>query len=149
VSILDRLYKSNPKDIASGGSSIIRRFGETLVAGAGTATIGATGSTVPPDLVRLITSIAMVWNATVVNPVSGTFNILSETSTQIIQGVGLQVPFTPPVGINAAATIGGLALLALPGDQMNMGGYFSAAGGSNSLICYICGYEFARGSISR
>lgn len=146
MSILDRLYKSNPKDLASGGSQTIRRFAE-VIAGAGNGTFTTNGSVCPPDLVRFITSVTFLWNNTTTPALGAMLKIMDESLTTQLQAVGATCQ-SATLNVNLLQTVGGLSLLQLPGEVLQATSFQAAAAGS-SFIQYVAGYEFARGSIQR
>lgn len=150
MSILDRLYKSNPKDIASGGSSLIRRFSRFATqAGASVGPVINDAEVLSPDLVREIQFVTFEWTPGAAQlSLAALFQIIDTGS---IPGFG-SVGGTAPVGY-PAASVSWLTipcrLYMFPGEKILCSSLFNAGGAVNSISVYWGGWEFPRGSFAR
>lgn len=152
MAILDRLYKSNPKDIASGGSQVVRRFQRIVTIGASASiSIGTIDSeTLPADIARLIKYITVEANPGAAQYVtSGSFQI-DEKGAVASQIMRLGVHFSA-IGVGGPLPIKTLSceILMLSGEGVELQLNFNAGAAVNSGTFYWGGYEFPRGSIQR
>lgn len=156
MGILDKLYKSNPKDIASGGSDVIRRFTRVSQTFTGTAaSIGlADNELLAPDIVRMV---QWMYLETQMN--TGEFCVSCSAQLDEMNDAGTLASQLTRLGWSAPHTTvvtpfmyfggSGLSVLQFPRDRWTFTANFNAAVTSKQLIAYWGGVEFPRGSLQR
>jgi hypothetical protein len=151
MGMLDRLYRSSEKDIASGGV-VVRRFLEILGIGntAAAVTITVVGSIAPPDTVRLIQTVLFVWAPGAAQfPVRAELQITDPTTATQLAVVGSSPLYLPAAATFTDLTLTGVQLIQMQGEQLQVIGVFNAGVALNQIVCYISGLEFPRGQLRR
>ena len=151
MGMLDRLYRSSEKDIASGDAFIRRFFIALAPVGAAAASITIDDAPCPSDVVRLITSVGVRWT-----PGAAQFGVNANLNINDVPGAGVTIGAAivlSPLNQVAAQvqdyTVGGLSLLEMQGEVFRFTAFFNAGVAANNATCFISGYEFPRGTLRR
>lgn len=153
MGLLDRLYKSNPKDIASGSSQLVRRFNKfnAGTSAANTFVAFTDGEVLGADVVREIQFVSIALTAG-----AAQFPLCAYLQ---LEEVGAVASFINRVhcraaGISAATTIEISVgwegrLYQFPGERCVIAGLFNAGAALNNVYAQWGGIEFPRGSFQR
>jgi hypothetical protein len=149
--MLDRLYRSSEKDIAS-GDAFVRRYYRQLngaAAALATITVDDAANPCPSDVVRLIQSVSIRWIPGAAQFAShANFNVI-DSPTAEAAAIVTQSPLNQVAAQTQDYTVGGLALVQMQGEYFRASGFFNAGAANNNVNFYICGLEFPRGTFRR
>jgi hypothetical protein len=150
MAMLDRLYRSSEKDLASGDAFVRRYFRQLTLAPAAAATVTLVDTDVcPADTVRLITNVGIRWS-----PGAAQFglnaNVLWSDGAGASFGAVVNLsPFNQGVAQTQDQYVGGLQILMMQGDVMTLSCFFNAGAAANGGSAFIHGLEFPRGTLRR
>jgi len=151
VDVLSLFYRPSPKDIASGGSTWLKRYiREFAISASAAASITAQDTDfVGPDTVRLIEQVTLFWQPGAAQT-SRSCVVWSSDVGGVLQGV--LVGNNPDNALVAGAPdrhTQQTNFYMFQGDVLNAAATFSAGANANAFSVYLVGWEFPRGSLQR
>lgn len=150
MGMLDRLYRSSEKDLASGDAFVRRYFRQFAITPAAAASVTVVDTDVcPADTVRFITNVGIRWTPGAAQFPTNANLLWSDGAGGAFAGVVNMSPLNQVVAQVQDQHIGGLGILMMQGDVMTLTCLFNAGAAANSGSAFVMGVEFPRGTLRR